>query len=105
MAGLWDFAWWVYQEVNFSSRITQITLIFLFFRVNSRYSRLILARPCEIPKSQDGYKNLTIIIPYLAGVKAIGKKYLAQQSHVPRKLVPGDGELLGITRRATHGQS
>ena len=24
---------------------------FLFFRVNSRYSRLILTRPCEIPKS------------------------------------------------------
>jgi len=43
----------VYQEVNFSPRITQITLIFLFFRVNSRYSRLILARPCEIPKSQN----------------------------------------------------
>jgi len=42
----------VYQEVNFSPRITQIALIFLFFRVNSRYSRLILARPCEIPKSQ-----------------------------------------------------
>ena len=50
--GLWDFAWWVYQEVNFSPRITQIALIFLFFRVNSRYSRLILARPCEIPKGQ-----------------------------------------------------
>ena len=29
--GLWDFAWWVYQEVNFSPRITQITLIFYFF--------------------------------------------------------------------------
>jgi len=27
----------VYQEVNFSPRITQIALIFLFFRVNSRY--------------------------------------------------------------------
>jgi len=49
LMGLWDFVWWVYQEVNFSPRITQITLI--FFRVNSRYSRLILARPCEIPKS------------------------------------------------------
>gem|GEM_PF-2919940 len=34
--GLWDFAWWVYQEVNFLPRITQIALIFLFFRVNSR---------------------------------------------------------------------
>ena len=51
--GLWDFAWWVYQEVNFSPRITRIALIFyFFFRVNSRYSQLILARPCEIPKSQ-----------------------------------------------------
>ena len=29
--GLWDFAWWVYQEVNFSPRITQIALIFYFF--------------------------------------------------------------------------
>jgi len=29
--GLWDFAWWVYQEVNFSPRITQITLIFFIF--------------------------------------------------------------------------
>jgi len=28
LMGLWDFAWWVYQEVNFSPRITQITLIF-----------------------------------------------------------------------------
>ena len=37
--------------MNFSPRITQITLIFYFFRVNSRYSRLILTRPCEIPKS------------------------------------------------------
>ena len=37
--GLWDFAWWVYQEVNFSPRITQIALIFfIFFRVNSRDS-------------------------------------------------------------------
>ena len=29
--GLWDFAWWVHQEVNFSPRITQIALIFYFF--------------------------------------------------------------------------
>ena len=27
---------------------------FFIFRVNSRYSRLILARPCEIPKSLTG---------------------------------------------------
>ena len=49
--GLWDFAWRIHREVNFSPRITQIALIFLFFRVNSRYSRLILAQPCEILKS------------------------------------------------------
>ena len=49
-SGLWDFAWWVYQEVNFSPRITQITLIFLFFRVNSRYSRLIFGSTMRNPK-------------------------------------------------------
>jgi len=49
--GLWDFAWWMYRDVNFSPRITQIALIFYFFRVNSR---LIWARPCEIPKSHHG---------------------------------------------------
>ena len=31
IVGLWDFAWWVYQEVNFLPRITQIALIFYFF--------------------------------------------------------------------------
>ncbi|GEM_PF-4913664 len=48
--GLWDFAWWVHRDVNFSPRITQIALIFYFSRVNSR---LILARPCEILKSRN----------------------------------------------------
>ena len=51
--GLWDFAWLVHRDVDFSPQITQIALIFVFFRVNSRNSRLILARPCEILKSQD----------------------------------------------------
>ena len=29
--GLWDFAWWIHREVNFSPRITQIALIFFYF--------------------------------------------------------------------------
>jgi len=36
----------------FTTDYTDCTDFFIFFRVNSRYSRLILARPCEIPKSQ-----------------------------------------------------
>jgi len=36
----------------FTTDYTDCTDFLFFFRVNSRYSRLILARPCEIPKSQ-----------------------------------------------------
>ena len=35
----------------FTTDYTDYTDFFIFFRVNSRYSRLVLARPCEIPKS------------------------------------------------------
>ena len=43
--GLWDFAWWIHREMIFHHGLVgtacphyaQLALIFLFFRVHSRY--------------------------------------------------------------------
>gem|GEM_PF-3873198 len=47
----------------FTTDYTDCTDFFYFFRVNSRYSRLILARPCEIPKSQCLLRGVEKSIP------------------------------------------
>jgi len=93
--GLWDFAWWVYQEVNFSPRITQIALIFLFFRVNSR------PKSQKVHHGEHGEKQENSVSSVVSSLFGSGSAKLGRNMETNLASDSVSQETLRTARRAT----